>query len=407
MPCPYFGPMPIFEYKGIDAQSKSVSGVVDAESDKAARAKLRKQRIFPTRIAVEGSGRSGFRFSKKVSIEEISAMSRQMAVLLSAKIPLVDSLEAIIEQVEHPIMRKALVEIKEKVSGGGRLADAMQAFPKIFDGIFVHMVRAGEASGSLDVVLNRIAAFKEAQANLKSSVKTAMAYPVVMAVVAIGILSYLFTKVIPQITEIIVKQKLALPLPTRIVMGITNIIQNYWYLVVIVVCVAVFIFISWKKSEKGRLRLDQWALKAPFFGELNRKIAVARFSRTLSTLLNSGVQLLPALGIVRHVMDNVVLAEVIDRVSLSVKEGESLSEPLRSSRRFPPIFLHMVRVGEKTGQLENMLEHVANTFDREVEDTLKSLTSILAPLMLVAIGLVIAFVVAAVLMPIIQMTQAM
>jgi general secretion pathway protein F len=399
--------MPLFQYKGIDADSKPVSGVVDADSDKAARAKLRKQRIFPTKIELEGTSRGSVRFSKRVTVEDIAGMARQMAVLLAARIPLVDSLEAIIEQIEHPVMRKALVEIKEKVSGGGRLADAMQTYPKIFDGIFVHMVRAGEASGSLDVVLNRIAAFKEAQANLKSSVKTAMAYPVVMAVVALGILSYLFTKVIPQITEIIVKQKLALPLPTRIVMGITHIIQDYWYLVFIVLGVIIFAFISWKKTSPGRTRLDRWALKAPFFGELNRKIAVARFSRTLSTLLNSGVQLLPALGIVRNVMDNVILAEVIDRVSVSVKEGESLSEPLRSSRRFPPIFLHMVRVGEKTGQLENMLEHVANTFDREVEDSLKSLTSVLAPLMLVGIGMVIAFVVAAVLMPIIQMTQAM
>ena len=189
-------------------------------------------------------------------------------------------------------------------------------------------------------------------------------------------------------------------------MGLTNIIQNYWYLVIIVFALIVFAFLSWKKTPKGRATLDRWALKAPFFGKLNSKIAVARFARTLSTLLNSGVQLMPALGIVKNVMNNVLLASVIDTVALSVKEGESLSEPLRASGQFPPIFLHMVRVGEKTGQLENMLEHVANTYDKEVDDALKGFTSILAPLMLVFMGGAIAFVVAAVLMPIIQLTQS-
>jgi general secretion pathway protein F len=400
--------MPVFEYKGVDTQSKNVSGTVDADSEKNARAKLRRQKIFPTKLVPEGSSSSlkNIKLFQKVKVEDIATMSRQLAVLLNAKIPLIDSLEAIIDQVENPIIRKALSEIKEKVSEGARLGDCMQSYPKVFDNIYIHMVSAGEASGSLDVVLDRLADYKEGQADLKSKVKSAMMYPLIMTLVSIAMLAYLFTNVVPEITAVIVKQKITLPLPTRIVMGITYVLQNYWFITFIVFALVAFIVWRWIKSPKGQLKIDEWALKAPLFGALNLKIAVARFSRTLSTLLNSGVQLLPGLEIVKNVMDNKILEDVVSEVMVSVKEGESLAEPLKRSGKFPSMFLHMVRVGEKTGMLESMLERVANSYDKEVSDYVDGMTSIMTPIMLVVMGGVIGFIVFAVLMPILQLTQS-
>ncbi|MCP5464598.1 MAG: type II secretion system inner membrane protein GspF [Deltaproteobacteria bacterium] len=399
--------MPVFEYKGVDANSKSVSGVIEADSERAARGKLRKQKIFPTKIAPEGagSGLKKLKLSQGVSVEEVAQMSRQLATLLNARIPLIDSLAATLDQVENPIIRKALADIKEKVSEGSRLAEAMQPYPKVFDDIYRQMVRAGEESGALDVVLNRLADYKEAQADLKGKVKSALMYPVIMLIVAVAMLGFLFTQVVPQIAEVIEKQDLILPLPTRMVMGVTYIITNYWLVVLIFVGLAVLGFRYWKDTDSGRTKLDEFYLKMPVFGKLNMKIAVARFSRTLATLLNSGVQLLPGLGIVKEVMDNVVLSRVMERVMVSVKEGESLADPLKRSGMFPSMFLHMIAVGEKTGLLESMLEKVADTYDKEVDNYVGAMTSILTPVLLVVLGGIIAVVVFAVLLPILQLTQ--
>lgn len=399
--------MPVFEYKGVDANSKSVSGVVDADSERAARTKLRKQRIYPTKITLESSnkGLKGISFGKGVKVEEVALMTRQLSVLLNANIPLIDSLAAAQDQVENPVMRKALAEIKDKVSEGARLGDCMQAYPDVFDNIYIYMVKAGEASGSLDVVFKRLAEFKEAQAEMKAKVKSAMTYPVIMALVSVGMLGYIFTSVIPKIIAVFEKQKAALPGPTQLVIGITYFVQNYWLLVIIMAVVAFFAFRAWVNTPGGREKVDEFTLKMPVFGDLNRKVAVARFSRTLSTLLNSGVQLLQGLDIVRNVMDNVVLSKVVENTMVSVKEGESLADPLRRSGQFPTLFIQMVTVGEKTGMLEQMLEKVADTFDSEVDNAIASMTSLMTPVMLVVMGGAIGFIVFAVMMPILQLTQ--
>lgn len=400
--------MPVFEYKGVDINSKNVSGVIDAESEKAARSKLRKQKIFPTKVVAESVGRGvkGFKIFNGVKIEEVAAMTRQLAVLLGAGIPLIDSLAATQDQVEHQTIRKALADIKDKVSEGGRLADCMQAYPDVFDNIYIYMVRAGEASGSLDIVLKRLADFKESQASTKAKIKSALNYPIIMVVVALLIIGYIFTSVVPKMTSVFVRQKLALPWSTQFVMSITYVIQNYWYLVFVAFVFGFITLRSYKRSARGRERLDEWKLKMPVFGELNRKVAVARFSRTLSTLLNSGVQLLPALEIVRNVMDNIVLSKVVATTMVSVKEGESLAEPLRRSRQFPTLFVHMVTVGEKTGMLEQMLEKVADTYDGEVDTYVSGMTSLLTPIIIVLMGGVIGFIVFSVLTPIFQLMQA-
>lgn len=400
--------MPVFEYTGVDANSKKVSGVVDAESDKAARAKLRKQRIYPTKLVQEGT-KKGFniRLFNKVTVEEVAGMTRQMAVLLGANIPLIDSIAATLDQVENQDIRKALAEIKERVSEGARLGDCMMNYPKIFDNIYIYMVKAGEASGSLDVVLQRLADFKEAQAELKAKIASAMYYPVFMLVVAALILAYIFTYVVPKITKMFVKQKLTLPWYTQLVMKITEFLTTWQYVLILigVIALLVFLFVRYKNSPKGREQLDRWRLRLYVFGELNQKVAVARFAKTLSTLLSSGVQLLPALDIVRNVMDNVVLSKIIEDTMLSVKEGESLADPLRRSGRFPSMFIHMIVVGEKTGLLEQMLEKVADTYDKEVNTFIDGMTSLLTPVMLVVMGLTIGFIVVSVMAPIFQLMQ--
>lgn len=398
--------MPVFTYKGVDAASKNVSGVIDAESEKAARAKLRKMRVFPTKVALEGgSSKKSSKFFQTVTVEEIASMTRQLAVLINASIPLIDALSATLDQVENPIIRTAMTEIKDKVTEGARLGDCMAAYPKVFDNIYIFMVKAGEASGALDVVLQRLADFKEAQAEMKAKIKSAMTYPVIMAIVATGMLGYIFTGVVPKITAVFQKQKAVLPMPTQIIIQITYVIQNYWWLVAIIGVGLFFAFRSYARSKNGRARIDDLKLKIPVFGDLNRKVAVARFSRTLSTLLNSGVQLLQGLDIVRNVMDNVVLSKVIEATMVSVKEGESLADPLRRSGRFPTLFIHMVTVGEKTGQLEQMLQKVADTFDTEVDHSIDAMTALLTPVMLVVMGGAIGFIVFAVMMPILQLTQ--
>lgn len=399
--------MPVFEYKGIDSSSKKVSGTIDADSEKAARSKLRKQKIFPTKIVLEGS-HSFFqpkRFFKSVKISEIANMTRQLAVLLNASIPLVDSLAAVQTQVENPILRKALGEIKEKVSEGSRLGDCLQAYPKIFDNISVSMVKAGEASGSLDLVFERLADFKENEVELRDKIKGAMTYPVIMILVAVGLIGFLFTNVIPEITVLFEKQEAALPLPTEIIIGITHFINDYWFVVLFMIAFFVFLAKRWLKSVRGREKVDHWKLTAPVFGELNQKVAVARFARTLSTLLVSGVQLLQGLDIVKDVMNNTVLCAVIQNTVVSVKEGESLAEPLRRSGRFPPLFLQMVTVGEKTGMLEKMLERVASTYDREVNQYVGQMVSLITPFMLIILGGIIFFIVMAVLMPILELAS--
>ncbi len=404
--------MPVYAYKGIDAKGKKVDGVVDSENEKAGRIKLRRTGIFTTDIYLEGtrkglslgSGNSPA-FLARVKTVELAHMTRQLSTLLSANIPLVDALAALQEQVENPLLKKAISQIKDKVTEGRRLADSLKMFPKIFNDLYISMVQAGEASGALEQVLARLAEFTEAQAKLKSKVTSALMYPIVMTVVGASLMIYLLVSVVPKIVTIFQDAKAVLPLPTRFLMAVSSFAQSYWYLLLVIVPLLAYLFKRYANTPSGRYRLDRYSLKAPIFGELFRKIAISRFARTLGTLLQSGVQLLAALDIVKNVVNNVVLSEVIDRTKHSVKEGESIAEPLRRSGEFPPIVVQMIAVGEKTGALESMLEKVANTFDGEVDTTVSTLTTLLEPLMILVMGGVVSFIVLSILLPILKMSD--
>jgi general secretion pathway protein F len=404
--------MPVYEYKGIDAKGKKAAGIIDAENERVGRQKLRKNGIFTTDIHLEGakrgfqlSGDVKFSFLQRVKTKELAHMTRQLATLMGANIPLVDALSALQDQIENPILKKSISQVKEKVVEGKRLADALRAFPKIYDDLYVYMVQAGEASGALEAVLNRLADFTEYQAMLKGKVMGAMMYPIIMALVGMGLMFYLLISVVPKIVTIFEDADAVLPIPTQIVMALSSFMQSYWYLVLAAMALAAWSFKKYAAKPAGRLKIDRMSLKAPIFGELFRKIAVSRFSRTLSTLLKSGVQLLNALDIVKHVVNNMVLTQAIDDTKVSVKEGESIAEPLKRSGQFPPMVVHMIAVGEKTGALEMMLEKVADNYDNEVDTTVSSLTTLLEPVMILVMGGVVSFIVLAILLPILQMSD--
>lgn len=406
--------MPNFTYKGINTQGKNTSGVIDAESEKAARLKLRKIGVFPTEVGIEGSRKGGLRlkgdvdfgkYFQKVSGKDLAIMTRQMSTLLAAHIPLVDTLSALLEQTQNPKLKSALGSIKESVVQGGRLSDAMAAHPKIFSTIYISMVGAGEASGALEVVLQRLADLTEKQAALKSKITGALMYPLIMSLVGVSLMSFLLVYVVPKVTKIFEDQKATLPIPTKILIAVSHTLANYWYLVLLVVVLLVYGTKRYLKTKKGRTQYDRLSLRLPIFGKLFRLVAVSRFSRTLATMLGSGVQLLRAMDIVKNVMENTLLIEAIENTKNSVREGESIAEPLKRSGHFPPLVTHMISIGEKTGELETMLIRVADSYDVQVDNMVGTMTTLLEPIMILVMGGVVSFIVMSILLPILQLNQ--
>lgn len=407
--------MAVFEYKGVDAKGKTVRGIVDADSDRAARLKLRRMQIFPTHLNEEGRSSSFsldqdvklFKFMQRVKVADIAHMTRQLSTLLGAHVPLVDSLVALSEQVENPRLKTAIAQVKERVREGSRLADAMRLHPDIFNDLYIHMVRAGEASGALEIVLRRLADFTEKQAELSSKIRGAMTYPAVMSIVSLALMVFLLVGVVPKITQVFEDVgNLTLPLPTRILLAVSGFLSSYWYLLLLCIPLVIFLWRRFKKTPKGRRMVDRLSLRVPIFGEILHMVALSRFSLTLSTLLSSGVQMLQAMDIVKDIVQNVMLREAIEQSMIAVREGESLAEPLRRSGYFPPVVVHMIKVGEKTGSLESMLEKISQNYDTQVNTKVAALTSLLEPIMIVVMGGIVAFIVISILLPIMKLNQA-
>ncbi|MCC6806855.1 MAG: type II secretion system inner membrane protein GspF [Deltaproteobacteria bacterium] len=406
--------MALYAYKGFDARGKNVSGLKDAESPKSLRAVLRKDGIMVATIeeslgdkkaqAVEKAGAFSLKASmERVSAQELAVSTRQLATLIGAAIPLVDALTALVDQIEHPRLRSVYGQIKQRVNEGASLADAMADHPKVFSGLFVNMIRAGESSGALDVVLIRLADFTENQAKLTQKIVGAMFYPAIMVMMAVVVVGIMMTFVVPKIVKIFENQKAALPLPTEILILASDGFRNFWWVVVLLMIGAAFWFTRFRKTVDGRKKIDQFKLKMPFFGEVMRMLAVARFTRTLSTLLGSGVPLLVAFEIVKNIVNNVILTEAIEQARGSIQEGESIAAPLKRSGQFPPIVTHMIAVGEKSGQLEEMLGKIADAYDSQVESRVMMVTSLLEPILIIAMGAAVAFIVFAILLPMLQM----
>lgn len=404
--------MPVYTYKGVNRKGSSVSGILDADNPKSLKEQLREKGIFISDFKVssdgatsEGSSKSGGRFGGRVKVRDVAQVTRQFATLLRASIPAVDALAAVARQTDNPKFQRILNEVRRSVTEGKSMAIAMSEHPKVFSSLYVNMVRAGESSGNLDLVFDRLADFMESQVKLRGKLIGTMTYPLIMMLVGVGVVSLLMIFVIPKMTAIFDEMGAQLPMVTQIMVNTSKFMANYWYLLLGGAITTFWLFRRYINSEKGRPRWDRFVLRAPMFGSLLRLVAVARFTRTLGTLLKSGVAIITALDIVKNVLGNVILEAVIEDAKVAVKEGASLAEPLKRSNQFPPMVIHMISVGEQSGELEAMLENVADAYEGQIDSRITILTSLLEPLMIASMGFVVGLIVFAILMPMLQMNE--
>lgn len=409
--------MAIFQYVGIDKNGKPVKGLKEADSVKALRSSLRAGGIFVTKIKESSGGAVGGVQTKgglkkeinfkqlfeRINVETIALATRQLATLLQSGVPMLESLRALVEQVDNEALKRVLSQVRADVNEGLSLADAMQKH-KCFSNVYVNMVRAGESSGALELVLERLADFTEGQSRLQSKVIGALTYPAVMVVVAILVVTILMTTVVPKITSMFASAKVQLPLMTRLLIATSSFLKSYWWLLVILLLLALYGVYRLLKVPKWHARFDRLKLRLPVFGPIMQMVSIARFSRTLATLLSGGVPLLTTLQIVRNVVSNDALEKAIDDVREAVREGEDIAGPLKRSGRFPPMVTHMIAVGEKSGQLEDMLSRIASAYESRVETRVSMLTSLLEPVMILFMGVTIGAIVGAVMVPIMQMS---
>jgi general secretion pathway protein F len=404
--------MGVYAYKGVDARGKSVKGNRDADNAKALRTVLKRDGILATEIleqaeaAKKGTRDIDFgRLFRRVSQMDVAVATRQLSVLLRSGVPLVEALSALIEQLDQPELKTAFTDTRNQVNEGSNLADALKAHSKIFPTLYVNMVAAGEASGTLEEVLGRLAEFLDDQTRLQSKVRGALAYPVVMGVVVVLILFLMMSVVVPKVTAIFENFNQTLPWYTSLLIWVSDIFSNYWWLIAALMGGGIYWFRRWQATEEGRRKWDLFILEVPLLGPLLIMVAVSRFARTLATLLASGVPVLTAMDITRNVLGNTELMRVVEEARASVREGEGIAKPLRQAGRFPPIVTHMIAVGERTGQLEEMLVHVADAYDQQVEVRVGVVTSILEPLLIVVMGAVVGGIAFAILMPLLQLNE--
>ena len=407
--------MPVYTYKGVSEAGKAIRGFVDAESDRSARAKLRRDGVFLTELtattgaAVRRDDTSSRRLSldmlRRVGGTDLAIATRQLATLIGAGIPLLEALGALTEQVEGARLKSAISQVRERVNEGASLADALSQMA-IFGDLYVSMVRAGETGGALEQVLERLADHLESQVRTRNKVVSITIYPAIMFAVAIAVVTALVTVVLPQITQLLDSLNQPLPFYTLAIIGLSNLLREYWWALLLVVAIGIVIFRAAVRTERGRTSFDGFKLRMPLFGKIVRQLALARFTRTLSTLLAGGIPIVKALDISKHVANNTVLGAAVDTAREAITEGASIAAPLRRSGHFPPMVTHMVDVGERSGELEAMLAKVADTYDEQVENSVSRLTALLEPmLILIMVGLVLAIILAT-LVPLLEITSA-
>ena len=403
--------MPVYEYTALDKAGKSKTGIIDADSAVAARQKLRGTGIFPVEVK-ETAARPKDQPSGQVTVStlfkrvrpgEISVVTRQLSTLLGAGITLVSALEALITQVANPVLKKIMAQIKESVNEGNSLAFSLSQHPKVFSQIYINMIRAGEASGSLDLVLDRLAEYSEHQQALRGRVKAALAYPIFMFFIGSLVLLFLVTVVVPQITKVFSDMHQTLPLPTVILINVSEFLKSFWWLLLAALVVAIILLKQFRKTPRGSYIWDEIKIRVPIFGSISLGLAIARFGRTLGNLLDSGVTLLTALEIVRNIVNNVLISDVIDNAMDEIQAGKSLAGPLSRSTWFPPMAIQMISVGEQSGELEKMLNKIADIYEREAESQITVMTSMLEPIMILVMALVVGFMLVSILLPIFEM----
>lgn len=401
--------MNTFKYVAKNKDLKNVTGKISAETKETVVDELRKRGL--TIISVEqvkdsSSGKSAFQ-SKKVKADEIVIFARQLATMVDAGIPILQGLDALGDQVTHPMFKKVLLSVQEDIQHGSSLSAAFAKYPQVFDSLFVNMVKVGETGGVLSAVLDRISTYMEKTLKLQRKVKSALIYPAVVVSMAIIITVVLLVKVVPTFAGIYDSLDQELPAMTLMLVGTSELLKKYLVFVVGFFVLLGFGLKQYHKTEKGALLIDGAVLKMPIFGELLRKVAISRFSRTLSTLMQSGVPIIESLDIVGKTIGNKVLEMVIEATKSNIKEGESLAPPLVKSGVFPPMVTRMISIGEKSGQLEKMLLKIAEFYDDQVDAAVEGLTSLIEPLIIGVLGIIIGFIVIALFLPIMNITQVL
>ena len=406
--------MPVFAYRGLAPNGRTINGVIDADSPRNARGKLRELGIFPTELSPEqvATKKPGMQrwlptFGRRIPATELSLLTRQLSALLGAGVQLVDALGALSDQTSRAVTKRVLSQVRENVREGSSLADALAVHPDTFSDLYVGMVRAGEAAGALEAVLDRLAEYSERQAEFISKVRGALTYPIIMMCVGVLIMGFLVSYVVPQVATIFEEQHTVLPLMTRVLIRLSDILAGYWFELLLLVVGLVAGIAAGLATKAGRRIYDVWLLRLPYVGPTIIRVICARFARTLATLLKSGVQLLPSLDAVKRVVTNGLLADAIERSRDSIREGHGMGRTLERSGVFPPLLVEMIKVGELSGDLEQMLERVADNYEREVETSLRQMTAVIQPLMTLVMAALILFMMLAVLLPIFQLNQLM
>ncbi len=405
--------MPVFEYTALDSRGKTTSGIIDAEGAQVARQKLRTSGIFPISIkeTLEAAPKKAprvFALSRRlgrVKPVEVSMMTRQLSTLIGAGFPLVSALDALVPQTKSHGFKKILAQIKDLIVEGNSFAQALLKYPGAFSPLYVNMVRAGETSGTLEIVLERLADITEKQQALKNRIQTALAYPIFMMVIGTVVLLVLMIYIVPSITSIFADMDQVLPTPTRILIFLSNFLKSYWWSILIVLVASGIFFNRAKKTAKGRYWIDKTMLILPGMGVLAKKLAVGRFARTLGSLLDNGVSMLIAMDIVKNIAGNILIADSVETAAIEVGKGQGLGTALSGSGIFPQLCIQMIQVGEQSGQLENMLTKIADIYENEVENTILRLTSYLEPVMILVMGSIVGFIVLSICLPIFEMNQ--
>lgn len=417
--------MPIFEYKALTTTGTTKSDVVTADTPREARLKLQRDRLYVTSLKQVKGGKakgaktegswltklrsttSGPTISKGRS-EEVTTLTRQLATLMKAGIPLAEALKAVVEQAENNRkLHTMLLEVRERVSQGMNLADALAMHPEYFSELYINMVRAGEVSGKLEVVLSQTADFMAKANKVRNKVAAALTYPTVMMVIGGIVVMVLMAFVVPEITKIITGLGKTLPLPTQILITVSDFLQNYWWLPLAILIGVMWIFNLAYQTPEWRYKIDKFVLKVPVVGDLFRKQSVSRFAMTFSALLKTGVPAVKCLEITQNVVNNRVLSQVIGDVRDRIMEGADISTPIKRSGAFPPVVGYMIAVGEQSGQLEEILDRISEAYDEEIDIATQKATALLEPLLIVGLALVVGFIVLSIIWPIMEISQSL
>ena len=408
--------MPVFAYEAIDGRGNKLRKAIEAADKQEALQKIRTMGLKPTKLQEKkgaasaesaeagGSSKGGGLFDR-VSQADVTQFTQQMATLQDAGLPIVRSLKILSGQMKPGRFRTQLETITEDVEGGSTFSEALEKYPKTFDNLFVAMVKAGEAGGVLDVILQRLSDFQEKSLKLKKKVKGAMIYPIAVITVASGILAFIMTSVIPQFQKMFDDMDTTLPGPTQLLLTFSETVQAYWWLAPVVIIAVYSSLKALAASEKGGMAVDAFKLRAPIFGVIVKKSTISRFCRTLGTLISSGVPILEALSIVKEAVGNRVIANAIMEVHGSIREGETIAGPLQQSGVFDPLLVNMIDIGEETGELDKMLNKIADNYDLDVDVLVDSLSSLLEPVLIVGMGLAVGFIVVALFMPLLSIIQ--